>query len=402
MILVSNRRRPIGQIFRDGGFLSQAQLEHALEEQKRGNERLGEVLVRLGMLEPADVRAALSIQEQLGDFEQAVRLAAGVREMLGALLVRSGKLTAEQLEQALAEQRRSGGKLGEVCLRLGLLEEAELSGVLAFQKHQEHEGAGPTPLRLGELLVTAGYISRWQLQDALRKQQESGRKLGEVLVEEGYAQPTQVHHGLRLQKLLVSSALAAVLSLSTLTMSGCGSGGGEQAATPPTAASAGVTSAPAAPQTASKEFFTVTEDGYGLIKPDFLYSTDNAQFWSIQANVARSVTDIDTVSVYRIEIPKGSAPLPALNQTFSIEGGSVLEKFPGDFLVFNGQKSTRKKVESGTITFTSDSLASGRVTGSFDVTLTDYDAAAFPAPQYRLKGAFNVVMGSYGPINTGS
>ncbi|HJV33930.1 hypothetical protein [Geomonas sp.] len=402
MIAMTSRRRPIGQILQEGGFLSQAQLELALEEQRRGNERLGEVLVRLGMLEPGEVRAALSIQEQLSDLEQALTLAAGVREMLGSLLVRCGKLSAEQLELALDEQRRSGGKLGEVCLRLGLLQEGELNGVLAFQRQQEREGQAATPLRLGELLVTAGYITRRQLEDALGKQAASGKKLGEVLVEAGYAKPAQIHHGLRLQQLLVSSALAAVLSLSALTLGGCGGGGGGQATPTPPLSSTGVSSAPAAPQQASQDFFTVTDDGgLGLIKPDFLYSSDNDRFWSIQANVAKSVTDIDTLSVYRIVMPKSGAPLPPLNRTFSIEGGGALERFPGDFLVFNGLKSTRKKVESGTITFSADSSASGRVTGSFEVTLTDYDAPLAPAPQYRLKGAFHFVMGTYGPVNQG-
>jgi hypothetical protein len=402
MKTVSSRRRPIGQILKEAGFLSQAQLELALEEQKRGNQRLGEVLVRLGMLEPGEVRAALSIQEQLSDLEQAVRLAAGVREMLGALLVRSGKLSAGQLDRALAQQQREGGKLGEVCLRLGLLNEGELTGLLAFQRHQERQAVGGTPLRLGELLVTAGYISRSQLDDALGKQAGSGKRLGEVLVEEGYAQPAQVHHGLRLQQLLVGSALAAVLSLSALSMSGCGSGASQQEALTPQFTSTGVSTAPAAPQGAVQDYFKMTEDGYGLIKADFLYSSDNDRFWSIQANVAQSVTDIDTLSVYRIVIPKTGAPLPLLNQTFSIEAGSALEQFPGEFLVFNGLKSTRKKVETGTISFSSDSSASGRVTGSFDVTLTDYDATISPAPQYRLKGVFHFVMGTYGPVNQGA
>lgn len=393
-------RRPIGQILKDGGFLSEAQLELALLEQKRSNELLGNVLVRMGILEPGDLNAALAIQEHLGELQRAVSLAAGVRQMLGALLVRSGTLSAEQLERTLAEQRERGGKLGEICVRLGFLDERQLSGLLAFQKQQELEKR-PNPLRLGELLVTAGHISRDQLQDALGKQTSTGKKLGEVLVEEGYAQPAQVHHGLRLQHLLMTSVLAAVLSLSALTMSGCGSGG-ETAATAPVVSSVGVTPSPATPQAVSQDYFTVSDDGYGLIKPDFYYSGDNDQFWTIQANVARSVTDINTVCVYRIDIPKGGTALPSLNRTFSIQDGTGFDKFPGGFLVMNGQKSTMKKVESGLITFTPDSTASGRVSGTFEVTLTDYDANTLPAPQYQLKGSFNFVMGTYGPIASGT
>ena len=82
MSMLSQSRRPIGQILRDGGFLSQDQLEQALEEQKQSNELLGQVLIRMGILEPGDVNAALSVQEHLGSLEQAVRLASGVRQML--------------------------------------------------------------------------------------------------------------------------------------------------------------------------------------------------------------------------------------------------------------------------------------------------------------------------------
>jgi hypothetical protein len=65
--------------------------------------------------------------------------------------------------------------------------------------------------------------------------------------------------------------------------------------------------------------------------------------------------------------------------------------------VFNGAKSTSKKVEQGILSFTSDSIASGLVRGTFDVILTDYDAPDLPAPQNHLTGNFSFMMGTYGP-----
>jgi hypothetical protein len=412
-------RRPIGQILKDAGFLSQHQLELALQEQQRSNEKLGEILVRMGLLEAGELQAALSLQGHLSTVEQAVRLGAGVRQMLGALLVASGKLSAGELEQVLAEQKRRGGRLGELCVGLGLLSQPQLDALLAFQRHQEERDANPHPLRLGELLVSAGYLTREQLVDALARQRP-GQRLGETLVEAGYAQPAQISHAVSLQRLLGGAALAALLSLATVSLSGCGAGGASSgvAATAPTATSA-VASASAPPSgplypapmsaatpplvqpAAGRDYFTVTDDDYGLIRPNFYYSTDNDSFWSIQANVARGVTDSEAVAVYRIDIPKNAGPLPPLNRTFSIEEGTGQEKFPGEFLVLNGAKSGHKKVERGTITFTPDSTAGGRVTGSFDVTLTDYDGNMLPAPQYRLKGNFCFVMGSYGPAPSG-
>lgn len=43
-------RRRIGEIMVDEGFITEEQLEHALKEQKKGIERLGETAVRLGYL----------------------------------------------------------------------------------------------------------------------------------------------------------------------------------------------------------------------------------------------------------------------------------------------------------------------------------------------------------------
>ncbi len=41
-------------------------------------------------------------------------------------------------------------------------------------------------LKLGELLLYSGKVTKEQLNNALEKQKEDGRKLGEILVEEGY------------------------------------------------------------------------------------------------------------------------------------------------------------------------------------------------------------------------
>jgi type IV pilus assembly protein PilB len=53
--------------------------------------------------------------------------------LLGALLVEQGLVTAEQLEQALAEQGKTGLRIGEQLMRSGALDERELTYVLADQ-----------------------------------------------------------------------------------------------------------------------------------------------------------------------------------------------------------------------------------------------------------------------------
>ena len=205
-------KRPIGQILLDGGFLSTKDLDRAFEEQKYTKELLGQVLVKMGVLKSRDIGVPLLVQEHLSTIDDAVKIAAGERQLLGALLVQSGRITSAQLDQAIIEQKWSGEKLGDVFVRLGMLTERQLAALLEFQQNQS-ETTTSSPLRLGELLIATGHISRSQLDDALQKQRISHKKIGEVLVEEGYVTPSRVKSGFRLQKMLVNSVLAAILSL---------------------------------------------------------------------------------------------------------------------------------------------------------------------------------------------
>ncbi len=210
-------KRHIGRILLDGSFLSQHDLDSALEEQKRTKELLGQVLVRMGVLKSVEVMVPLLVQEHLGTIEDAVKVAAGERQLLGELLVHSGHITNKQLDYAIAEQPQSGEKLGEIFMRLGLLTERQLNGLIDFQMNQEV--AQDSPLRLGELLVATGHINRGQLEDALHRQDFSKKKLGEILVEAGYVAPSRVKYGIRLQKMLVKAVLAAILALGVSTES---------------------------------------------------------------------------------------------------------------------------------------------------------------------------------------
>jgi len=52
-------------------------------------------------------------------------------QYLGDLLVRKGLITPEDLKRALADQQRSGGRLGEILLRLQLVDDSMLTSTLA-------------------------------------------------------------------------------------------------------------------------------------------------------------------------------------------------------------------------------------------------------------------------------
>jgi type IV pilus assembly protein PilB len=59
--------------------------------------------------------------------------AAGSNDRLGEILIREGLITRDQLTAALAEQKSSGHRLGYVLVKLGLVQEIEVTKILARQ-----------------------------------------------------------------------------------------------------------------------------------------------------------------------------------------------------------------------------------------------------------------------------
>lgn len=62
-----------------------------------------------------------------------VNIAKITKKRLGELLVAEGLVTKEQIEESLKEQKKSGGLLGEVLIKLGYVTEFDIAQVLAAQ-----------------------------------------------------------------------------------------------------------------------------------------------------------------------------------------------------------------------------------------------------------------------------
>jgi hypothetical protein len=133
---------------------------------------------------------------------------------LGELLLQANRITRAQRDFSLAEQKKTGERLGELLVRLGWLSHAELNVLLSIQQHR---GRADSPLRLGNILAAIGVISHQTLADALIQQQVMRKRLGEVLVELYNVSPSQVTNGLRLQQKLTAAALTTLLSLAGTT-----------------------------------------------------------------------------------------------------------------------------------------------------------------------------------------
>lgn len=86
------------------------------------------------------------------------------RERLGDVLIKAGVITEEQLLEALAEQARSGGKLGETLVRHLFLTEDQLAVALAEQKGLAHVNLASYPVdRTAVALVPERVARRRQI-----------------------------------------------------------------------------------------------------------------------------------------------------------------------------------------------------------------------------------------------
>jgi len=122
-------------------------------------QKLGEVLVDQHRATPAQIDAAVGVQQ-------------GLRQRkLGDILVTQRIVSVEQLVEAIERQHRMPlVRIGEALLSLGMVNEEQLKDALAQQQVDRN-------VPLGEVLVRMGVVSQDDLQTAL------ARKMGYPLVD---------------------------------------------------------------------------------------------------------------------------------------------------------------------------------------------------------------------------
>src|SRR5438876_2972905 len=72
--------------------------------------------------------------------------AAATSDKLGEILLREGLITQDQLKKALLEQKNTGMRLGYTLVKLGFVEETEISKMLA--RSEEHTSELQSPVHL--------------------------------------------------------------------------------------------------------------------------------------------------------------------------------------------------------------------------------------------------------------
>jgi hypothetical protein len=133
----------LGNYLVDKGVITAEQLEQAVLEQRvhaaQGEERprLGDTLVRLGILTPRALARAMMQQQE----ERLSPRTGWSISLIGEFLVAEGAITPQQLEDTLAEQiqQRSAGRpapLGRLLLLHSYLSIATLQRALARQREE--------------------------------------------------------------------------------------------------------------------------------------------------------------------------------------------------------------------------------------------------------------------------
>jgi hypothetical protein len=205
----------MGEILVSQQWVTPSQLGEAVREQQRTNEKLGEVLVRLGHLTRMELDYILAQQKGntiTGESDN-------VKQRLGDILRKSKRLSHRALGTAMAEQQRTNEKLGEVLLRLGLIDALELEAVLSLQSDFNQGDPMAVRLLLGEILIASKRLSRQQLADALTHQQLTKKQIGQVLVDLGFVSKFDIRNALKIQAKMVAVGLVAMMSVASLT--GC-------------------------------------------------------------------------------------------------------------------------------------------------------------------------------------
>jgi hypothetical protein len=143
--------QPLGAMLVEEDLVSEAELERALEEQRRTGRLLGQILVRHGVVSGPALARALAKQHGVElkpsdeAAQQVVELGAPSDDTphprwerpwkpLGKLLVENGLVTERALGEALiAKSEHPNLRLGEILVERGHLTGAELASALAEQ-----------------------------------------------------------------------------------------------------------------------------------------------------------------------------------------------------------------------------------------------------------------------------
>lgn len=208
------RKRRVGEVIANDFNIHQESIDKTIDKAKKDwsisqDIKIGEALVAAGLLTQAELNGALAIQR------------VDKKKQIGSFLFERGLITEEQLHEVLTIQKRNPQiPLGEILKSKGFaseetiaetlreqkkLKDRQLGEIIAEHKHLPKKVIENTVqslrrtknilkrIRVGDILIEAGLITRRQLDEALVSQQHGKKKrIGELLIEQGVITETQL------------------------------------------------------------------------------------------------------------------------------------------------------------------------------------------------------------------
>lgn len=202
--------KPLGEILVSLGYISDEQLQEILlmqSEQQQPRPKIGEILMRSGLIEEWQLSHALSLQFS----------AEHGQKKLGTLLVELGYASRDEIEGALSRfyQQQKPAAASHPDLSQPLVASPAPSPPTPAISSASPVSAAPGHLPLGQMLVTKGYITEPQLNEALALQQRQSaadyQPLGDILVLKGYLTEAQLQEALNEQPGFVREPLGQIL-----------------------------------------------------------------------------------------------------------------------------------------------------------------------------------------------
>ncbi|PCJ18231.1 MAG: hypothetical protein COB02_11625 [Candidatus Cloacimonadota bacterium] len=127
---LNNKEIPLGEILKEKGFISIAQLEEGLEYSQENDTSLGVALLKLKFINQSHLKIALEDQAAI---KKIKKKKSTKRRRLGDILMAAGTLTEEQLSGALEFSVAHGVRIGQALVQLGIVTEDELAKCVGEQ-----------------------------------------------------------------------------------------------------------------------------------------------------------------------------------------------------------------------------------------------------------------------------
>lgn len=190
----------IGEMLVESGRITSEQLEAATAEHQQTGERIGQVLVRQGLISPEELVQFLENQ-----LRQRLQSSQSLRRQLGEILLADQSISRWQLAKALSLQGKVSQKVGQILIELGYTSRGMVEQALSHQtvgrcdKREEQQRNS-----LGRLLLQIDRVTPEALESALKIQAISQEYLGDILIRQGLLTEEELEDLLAIQMLMSS------------------------------------------------------------------------------------------------------------------------------------------------------------------------------------------------------